>query len=149
MWDAHYLRVAQLTSQLSSAIDRKVGAVIVKDDNIISFSYNGTTRGANNATCDPNGKTFPSVLHAEAYAIGKVAKSTNSTKGATLYTTLSPCIECAKIIYMAGISRVVYGELYKYREGVDYLEKIGILVNKEVSHNDLIPRDQLIKTGLL
>jgi len=144
-WDQFYLKVAELTSQQSYAQDRKVGAIIVKHGNIIAFSYNGTLQGRENSTCDQYGKTLPTVLHAESQAIAKVARSPNNTEGATLYTTLSPCIECAKLIVQSGISRVVYKEPFKYTEGIDFLEHAGVMVNKHCLFTD----EQLKHTGLL
>lgn len=140
-WDNFYLNICNLIAQQSYAEDRKVGAIIVKDDNIISFSYNGTPRGTDNDTqCNP-------VLHAEAQAIAKVAKSNQSTQSTTLYTTLSPCIDCAKLIYSAGIHRVVYMNEYKSLDGVKFLEKNNIIVNN--NFYPLIPMEQLKHTGLL
>ncbi len=105
---------------------RKVGALIVKDRMIISDGYNGTPVGFENICEDENGDTKAYVLHAEANAITKVAKSHNSSQGATLYITDSPCIECAKLIIQAGISRVVYSRKYRITDGLDLLERAGI-----------------------
>lgn len=134
-WDNFYLSIAELISQQSYAKDRKVGALVVKDGNIIAFSYNGTLPGGNNATIDMYGKTQATVLHAEMQAIAKVARSTQSAEGATLYSTLSPCIECAKLTAQSGIARVVYRDAYKYPEGVDFLKRAGVLVNETLNHN--------------
>lgn len=142
-WDNFYMNICNLISQQSYAEDRKVGAIIVKNDNIVSFSYNGTARGANNDT-----QSNP-VLHAEAHAIAKVARSNLSCEGATLYCTLSPCIDCSKLIYAAGISRVVYRDQYKCTEGVRFLESVGIVINRTDIHNMLIPIEQLRSTGLI
>ena len=148
-WDKFYLGVAASAAQMSYAEDRKVGAIIVKDGNIISFSYNGTPPGNDNST-EKNGVTLSSVLHAEAQAIAKVAQSTTSSKGATLYCTLSPCVECAKLIIGAGIRRVVFDQLYKDTSGINLLDKNGVLTNdSDENHNRLIPIDQLRHTGLL
>jgi dCMP deaminase len=105
---------------------RKVGALIVKDRMIISDGYNGTPSGFENVCEDESGKTKPYVLHAEANAITKVAQSNNSSQGATLYVTSSPCMECAKLIIQAGIKRVVYCDSYHTADGVELLEKVGI-----------------------
>ena len=142
-WDNFYMNVCELIAQQSYAEDRKVGAIIVKDDNIISFSYNGTARGTDNDT-----QNNP-VLHAEAQAIAKVARSNLSTQGTTLYCTLSPCIDCSKLIYAAGIHRVVYKSEYKSTEGIRYLERLGIVINRTDIHSSLIPIEQLRHTGLL
>jgi dCMP deaminase len=142
-WDNFYMNICNLIAQQSYAEDRKVGAIIVKGDNIISFSYNGTARGTNNDT-----QTNP-VLHAEAQAIAKVARSNLSSEGATLYCTLSPCIECSKLIYASGIHRVVYKSPYKCTDGIRYLEQLGVVINRTDVHNSLIPIDQLRYTGLL
>ena len=143
------MRMADLISQQSYAQDRKVGALIVKDGNIISFSYNGTLPGQHNCTVDASGRTLDRVLHAETQAIAKVARSTQSTEGATLYSTLSPCIECAKLIAQVGISRLVYRDTYKYTEGIDFLKKADVLVNEPHDHSRLMSPEWLQKTGLL
>ena len=109
---------------------RQVGALLVKDRMIISDGYNGTPSGFENICEDENGVTKPYVLHAEANAITKVAKSGNNSKGATLYVTASPCMECAKLIIQSGISRVVYRDEYRLSDGVDLLRKAGIEVEK-------------------
>lgn len=109
---------------------RKVGAILVKDRMIISDGYNGTPAGFENVCEDENGVTKPYVLHAEANAITKVAKSNNSSEGATLYVTASPCMECAKLIIQAGISRVVYSEEYRITDGLDLLRRAGVIVEK-------------------
>ena len=109
---------------------RQVGALLVKDRMIISDGYNGTPSGFENICEDENGVTKPYVLHAEANAITKVAKSGNNSKGATLYVTASPCMECAKLIIQSGISRVVYSDEYRLTDGVDLLRKAGIEVEK-------------------
>ena len=108
---------------------RKVGALIVKDKMIISDGYNGTPAGFENCCEDENGHTYPFVLHAEANAITKVARSNNSSDGATLYVTSSPCIECSKLIIQAGISRVVFSEYYRLQDGIELLQKAGIQVD--------------------
>ena len=125
-FDKRYLKMAQIWSENSYCKRRKVGALIVKERMIISDGYNGTPAGFENICEDENFKTKPYVLHAEANAITKVAKSNNSSDGATLYITASPCIECAKLIIQAGIVRVVFSELYRKNEGLDLLERAGI-----------------------
>ena len=128
--DLRYLRMAEIWSENSYCTRRKVGALIVKDKMIISDGYNGTPSGFDNNCEDENNSSFPYVLHAEANAITKVARSNNSSDGATLYVTASPCIECAKLIIQAGIKRVVYGEQYRLLDGVDLLRKAGIDVSQ-------------------
>lgn len=124
--DMRYIRMARIWAENSYCVRRKVGALIVKDKMIISDGYNGTPSGFENICEDDMGLTKPYVLHAEANAITKVAKSANSSEGATLYITASPCIECSKLIIQAGIKRVVYCDSYHSREGLDLLEKIGV-----------------------
>ncbi len=142
-WDNFYLSICSLIAEQSYAEDRKVGAIIVKDDNIISFSYNGTARGTNNDT-----QSNP-VLHAEAYAISKVARSNQSTEGATLYCTLSPCIDCSKLIYSSGIVRVVYQSEYKCTKGIEFLKQLSVVINDIPNPNRFADVDWLKKTGLL
>lgn len=129
-FDRQYLRIAQIWSENSYAKRLKVGAIIVKDQMIISDGYNGTVSGFPNICEDDNGDTHPYVLHAEANAITKVAQSTNSSKDATLYTLVSPCMECSKLIIQAGIKRVVYAEEYRIAEGIDLLRQAGITVDQ-------------------
>lgn len=124
--DCRYMRMARVWAENSYCKRRQVGALLVKDRMIISDGYNGTPCGFENICEDENNKTKPYVMHAEANAITKVAKSFNSSEGATLYVTASPCIECAKLIIQAGIKRVVYGESYHTMDGVELLEQIGI-----------------------
>jgi len=131
-YDKAYLRMAQEWGKLSYCKRKKVGAIIVKDRMIISDGYNGTPTGFENYCEDDEGYTKWYVLHAEANAISKVASSTQSCKGGTLYITLSPCKECSKLIHQAGIVRVVYKEAYKDDSGIKFLEKAGIDV-KHVS----------------
>ena len=128
--DTRYMRMATIWAENSYCKRRQVGALLVKDKMIISDGYNGTPSGFDNNCEDENNSSFPYVLHAEANAITKVARSNNSSDGATLYVTASPCIECAKLIIQAGIKRVVYGEQYRLLDGVDLLRKAGI----DVSH---------------
>lgn len=123
--DGRYLRMASIWSENSYCRRRKVGALIVRDNMIISDGYNGTPSGFANV-CEENDVTFPYVLHAEANAITKVARSNNSSDGATLYVTASPCLECSKLIIQAGIKRVVFSDLYRIQDGLDLLRKAGI-----------------------
>lgn len=124
--DRRYLRMALVWAENSYCKRRQVGALIVKDKMIISDGYNGTPSGFENVCEDDNFKTKPYVLHAEANAITKVAKSGNSSEKATLYVTASPCIECAKLIIQAGIVRVIYSEEYHSTDGIDLLKRAGI-----------------------
>ena len=123
-FDSRYLEMAEIWAQNSYCKRRKVGALLVKDNMIISDGYNGTPSGFENV-CEENG-----VLHAEANAISKVAKSGNNSAGATLYVTASPCIECSKLIIQSGIKRVVYRDEYRLTDGVDLLKRAGIEVEK-------------------
>lgn len=125
-YDVAYLKMALEWAKLSYCKRRQVGALIVKDRMIISDGYNGTPTGFENICEDDDNYTKWYVLHAEANAILKVAASTQSTKGATLYVTLSPCTECSKLIFQSGIKRVVYHEQYKDRSGLDFLVKGGV-----------------------
>jgi dCMP deaminase len=128
--DIVYMNIAGEVSQLSKCSRKKVGAIIVKDNNILSFGYNGTPSGFCN-TCEEDNKTKWSVLHAESNAIVKVAKSTNSSSGSTLYCTLSPCRDCSKLIIQAGIVKVVYKEVYEgSTEGLDLMKESGIKIIK-------------------
>ncbi|MBP3357241.1 MAG: dCMP deaminase family protein [Rikenellaceae bacterium] len=124
--DMRYLRMARIWAENSYCVRRQVGALIVKDKMIISDGYNGTPSGFENICEDESGRTKPYVLHAEANAITKLAKSANSGEGATLYITSSPCIECAKLIIQAGIRRVVYCDCYHSQEGLALLERVGM-----------------------
>jgi len=126
--DNRYLRMAAIWSENSYCKRRQVGALIVKDQMIISDGYNGTPSGFENICEDENNITKPYVLHAEANAITKVARSHNSSSGATMYVTSSPCIECAKLIIQSGIKRVVYNQLYTRTDGCELLERAGIEV---------------------
>ena len=129
-FDHSYLQMAAIWARNSYCKRRQVGALLVKDRMIISDGYNGTPSGFENNCEDENGVTRPYVLHAEANAITKVAKSGNSSQGSTLYVTASPCLECAKLIIQAGITRVVYRDEYRLTDGVDLLRKAGIEVEK-------------------
>jgi len=124
--DKRYLQMARIWAENSYCERRKVGALIVKDKMIISDGYNGTPSGFENICEDENEKTKPYVLHAEANAITKVAKSSNSSEGATLYVTASPCIECSKLIIQSGIKRVVFVEKYRKTDGIELLKRVGI-----------------------
>ena len=124
--DKRYLRMARIWSENSYCVRRKVGALVVKDKMIISDGYNGTPSGFENVCEDANNVTMPYVLHAEANAITKLARSNNNSDGSTLYVTASPCIECAKLIIQAGIKRVVYGEKYRLDDGIKLLERAQI-----------------------
>lgn len=131
--DSRYLRMAQIWAENSYCKRRKVGALIVKDKMIISDGYNGTPVGFENVCEDDEDHTKAYVLHAEANAITKVAQSNNSSNGATLYVTSSPCIECAKLIIQAGIKRVVFGEIYRLTDGIELIKRAGIeCVQKEI-----------------
>ena len=129
-FDRSYLEMATVWARNSYCKRRQVGALLVKDKMIISDGYNGTPSGFENICEDENGVTKPYVLHAEANAITKVAKSGNSSAGATLFVTASPCAECAKLIIQAGIRRVVYRDAYRLTDGIDLLERAGIEVEQ-------------------
>ena len=125
--DLRYLRMARIWAENSYCQRRKVGALVVKDKMIISDGYNGTPSGFENI-CEENNVTKPYVLHAEANAITKLARSSNNSEGSTLYVTASPCIECSKLIIQSGIKRVVYAEKYRLTDGVDLLKRAGVVV---------------------
>lgn len=124
--DKRYLRMAQIWAENSYCQRRKVGAILVKDKMIISDGYNGTPAGFENVCEDAAGATKPYVLHAEANAITKVARSNNSSEGSTLYVTASPCVECAKLIIQSGIRRVVFNDLYRLCDGIELLRRAGV-----------------------
>ena len=124
--DIRYLRMARIWAENSYCERRKVGAIVVKDKMIISYGYNGTPEGFENVCEDSNQITKPYVLHAEANAITKLARSSNNSEGATLYVTASPCIECSKLIIQSGIKRVVYGEKYRLEDGINLLKRAGV-----------------------
>ena len=126
--DKRYMRMARIWAENSYCERRKVGALLVKNKMIISDGYNGTPSGFENKCEDDNNVSKPYVLHAEANAISKIARSHNSSDGATLYVTASPCMECSKLIIQAGIKRVVYGEMYRIMDGVVLLQRAGIEV---------------------
>ena len=126
--DKRYIRMASIWAENSYCTRRQVGALIVKNQRIISDGYNGTPSGFENICEDENNVTKPYVLHAEANAITKIARSGNSSDGATMYVTASPCIECAKLIIQSGVRRVVYSEKYRLEDGIRLLERAGIEV---------------------
>lgn len=132
-YDVAYLRMAEEWSKLSYCKRKQVGALIVKDKMIISDGYNGTPTGFENFCEDDEGYTKWYVLHAEANAISKVASSTQSCLGATLYITMSPCQQCCKLIHQAGIKRLVYYHEYKDNSGIKFLEKAGVSITHIVS----------------
>lgn len=123
--DQRYLRMARIWAENSYCKRRQVGALVVNNHRIISDGYNGTPSGFDNI-CEENNVSLPYVLHAEANAITKLARSHNNSEGATLYVTASPCIECAKLIIQSGIKRVIYGEKYRLDEGLQLLKRAGI-----------------------
>lgn len=135
-YDKVYLKMALTWAELSHCSRKKVGAIIVKDDAIISDGYNGTPSGFDNCCENDNGETHWYVLHAEANAILKVAKSTNNCSGATLYLTHSPCKDCSKLILQSGIKRLVFRDKYRDTAGIDFLVAAGLEV--EQIHIDLI-----------
>jgi dCMP deaminase len=137
--DKRYLQMARIWATNSYCKRRQVGALLVKEKMIISDGYNGTPSGFENECEDENNHTKPYVLHAEANAITKVAKSNNSSEGSTLYITTSPCIECAKLIIQAGIIRVVFTEKYRINDGLDLLEraKIELVHIEDISDEDI------------
>lgn len=126
--DKRYLRMARIWAENSYCQRRQVGALVVKNKMIISDGYNGTPSGFENVCEDENNVTKPYVLHAEANAITKLARSSNSSEGATMYITASPCIECAKLIIQSGIKRVIYSEHYRLEDGINLLRRAGIEV---------------------
>lgn len=138
-YDTAYLQMAAQWASLSYCERKQVGAIMVKDRMIISDGYNGTPTGFENICETPQGNTKWYVLHAEANAILKVARSTQNSEGATLYQTLSPCKECSKLIYQSGIKRVVFTKKYKDQEGVDFLIKAGV----EVVHIPINQKNEL------
>ena len=127
-FDDKYIQMASIWAQNSYCKRRQVGALLVRDRMIISDGYNGTPSGFENICETDDNVTKPYVLHAEANAITKIARSNNNSEGATLYVTASPCIECAKLIIQSGIRRVVYGEKYRLTDGIELLERAGIEV---------------------
>lgn len=138
--DERYLRMALIWAENSYCQRRKVGALVVKDKMIISDGFNGTPSGFENICEDENQVTRPYVLHAEANAITKLARSHNNSDEATLYVTASPCIECAKLIIQSGIKRVVYGEKYRLDDGIQLLERAGIEV-EFLNMNEIVSKE--------
>lgn len=138
--DERYLRMALIWAENSYCQRRKVGALVVKDKMIISDGFNGTPSGFENVCEDENQVTHPYVLHAEANAITKLARSHNNSDEATLYVTASPCIECAKLIIQSGIKRVVYGEKYRLDDGIQLLKRAGIEV-EFLNMNEIILKE--------
>jgi dCMP deaminase len=134
-----YMQTAKTFAELSHAKRLKVGCIIVKDDRIISIGYNGMPAGWSNIcediTEEGELKTKPEVLHAESNAIAKLAKSSESGQGATLFVTHSPCLECAKLIYQSGIAMVIYNDLYRNKSGLTFLEKSGLKL-EQLQHQD-------------
>ena len=142
--DLRYLRMARIWSENSYCQRRKVGALVVKNKMIISDGYNGTPSGFENVCETEDNVTKPYVLHAEANAITKLARSENNSDGATLYVTASPCIECAKLIIQAGIKRVVYGEKYRLEDGINLLKRANIEVEYLNPDEERIRRNQIV-----
>lgn len=134
--DRRYLRMARIWAENSYCRRRQVGAIIVSGSMIISDGFNGTPSGFENVCEDAAGITKPYVLHAEANAISKVARSNNSSEGATLYVTASPCLECAKLIIQSGIRRVVFHEVYRLTDGIELLRRAGIVCDHIENLND-------------
>ena len=128
--DSRYLRMAFIWAENSYCHRRRVGALLVKDNMIISDGFNGTPSGVDNICEDESGQTLSYVLHAEANAITKVARSNHASEGSTLYVTTSPCMECSKLIIQAGIRRVVYRDAYRLTDGIDLLKRAGIEVEQ-------------------
>ena len=138
--DKRYLRMALIWAENSYCKRRQVGALVVRDHTIISDGYNGTPSGFENICEDDENVTFPYVLHAEANAITKLARSSNNSEGSTLYVTDAPCMECSKLIIQAGIKRVVYSREYRLADGINLMRKAGL----EVVHIDLDDDEQEI-----
>ena len=136
-YDELYLDIAKRIGEMSHDTEHKVGAVIVKDNNILAFGFNGMPAGMDNECKNPNGSTRKEVIHAEANALCKLAKGTVSSEGATLYSTLSPCIECAKLIMQAGITRVLFSETYTDEAGILLLLNNNIKVKGNKWRNNL------------
>lgn len=130
------MKAAEVYASLSSAKRLQVGAVVVKDNRIISIGYNGTPSGWDNVCEDAHGKTKPEVIHAEANAILKLATSNESGKGATMFVTHAPCIECAKLLYVSGVNPVYYRKEYRNSDGTDFLRRCGVYIEKLEEVND-------------
>jgi len=133
-YDQMYLDIAKRVSSMSHCERNQVGCVLVRDDRILSMGWNGTPTGFNNC-CEIEGETKQEVIHAEENAIAKIARSTETSKGAVLYTTLAPCVECAKLLIQSGVSRVVYSNRYRYDAGIDLLEEAKIEVTSKEREN--------------
>ena len=129
-WDTLYLDIAERVGQMSHSTRKQVGAVIVRDNNILAFGYNGTPAGMDNCCEDENHQTKREVLHAESNALAKIAKSTQTSEGATLYVTLSPCFECAKLIIQSGITRVVFKEKYRDESSITFLQANNVEIEQ-------------------
>jgi dCMP deaminase len=129
-WDRIFMRAADVFAEISYDPFTKVGCIVVRDDNILSFSYNGTPSGQSNTMRDTKGDSLPIVLHAESNALLKMAGKGIATAGSTVYTTRCPCLGCAKIIYQANVERVVFRQYHSSDEGISFLEKVGIPVEK-------------------
>ena len=136
-WIDAYMDVAERFAQLSSAKRLHVGAVVVKDHRIISIGYNGTPAGWDNVCEDDSFRTKPEVIHAEANAISKLARDGESGNGSTVFCTHAPCIECAKLIYGAGVSKVYYRDVYRDTLGVEFLENSGVDVERYPSEQEM------------
>ncbi len=121
-----YMKIAELTAELSYAKRLKVGSIIVKDNRIISIGYNGTPAGLSNECEDENGNTKSMTIHSEENAIMKIASSTESSAGAVIFVTHQPCIHCARMIYNAGIAKVYYNNTYRLNDGIEFLENVGV-----------------------
>jgi len=126
----YYMDIAERTAELSTAKRLKVGSIVVKNDRIVTIGYNGTPSGWTNECEDENYKTKPEVIHAEANAIAKLAKSTESGEGAVMFLTHAPCMDCAKQVYTAGISKVYYKNSYRSTDGIDFLNKCKVEVEQ-------------------
>ena len=124
----YYMSIAELTADLSHCTRKKVGCIIVKNDRVISIGYNGSVSGDSNNDVDENGNTLSEIIHAESNAISKLCKSVESSEGCIAFLTLSPCLECSKILYNAGIAEVYYKEEYRKTDGIDFLKNHGIIV---------------------
>lgn len=136
--DNFYMNIALLTSYNSKAKRNKVGAILVKDSNIISFGWNGTPHGFDNNCEDKDGNTIPEVIHSEVNCIAKIAKNGSSSDGATMYITLSPCFDCAKLLIASGIKRLVYLEEYRILDSLEMLKKANIIVEKLTSFQKIL-----------
>lgn len=128
--DVTFMNIARAIANRSYATKRKVGAIAVKDGNVISMGYNGTPAGWDNRCEDENNKTYPHVIHAESNLVGKLAQSNVSSRNCVVYTTTAPCLGCSMQLYLAGVSRVVYDSDYKNDDGIHFLNKVGIGISK-------------------